>query len=221
MTTAPRHVPVGSGIYPVLVAISSAVFLVSNINASKGVEIGPLVLDAAFFLFPISYIVGDVLAEVYGFRGARRAIFTAFGITLAATICFYIGIWLPPASFYENQAEFALILGLVPQIVLASLAGYAVGQLLNAWSLVVLKKRTGESSLWVRLIGSTVVGQFGDTLLFCAIAAPVIGITTMGDFANYVIVGFVWKTALEAMLLPVTYAVVRAVKRREGYHQAA
>lgn len=216
-----RHVRVGSGIYPVLVAIATAVFLISNINATKGVEIGPFVLDAAFFLFPISYIVGDVIAEVYGFKNARRAIFTAFGITLLAVVSFYIAIWLPPADFYDGQEHFAYTLGLLPQIVLASLAGYTVGQLLNAWSLQRIKARTGERSLWARLLGSTVIGQFGDTLIFCLIAAPVIGISTLGDFANYVLVGFAWKTLLEALLLPLTYAAVGWVKSREGYFSAS
>ncbi|WP_235840479.1 queuosine precursor transporter [Corynebacterium yudongzhengii] len=214
---APRHVRTGTTIFPVLVAVSAAVFLISNITATKGVQIGPFVLDAAFFLFPLGYVVGDVISEVYGFRNARLAIFTSFGITILAAVCFYIAIWLPEADFYDNQEAFASVLGLVPQIILASLAGYAVGQLLNAWALVQIKKRTGEKSLWARLLGSTVIGQFGDTLLFCAIAAPVIGVATAGDFINYVLVGFAWKTALEALLLPITYAVVGAVKRHENY----
>lgn len=203
--------------FPVLVALASTVFLVSNITASKGVQIGPFVLDAAFFLFPLSYIVGDVISEVYGFRNARLAIFTSFGVTLLAVLSFYIAIWLPSADFYEGQEHFAATLGLVPQIVVASLAGYLVGQLLNAWTLTRMKRRTGERSMWARLLGSTVVGQFGDTLLFCAIAAPVIGISTLGDFANYVVVGFLWKTLMEAVLLPLTSLVIRWVKAREDY----
>lgn len=216
-TSTDRYVSVSSGIFPVLVALSATVFLISNITATKGVQIGPFVLDAAFFLFPLGYVIGDVISEVYGFRNARLTIFTSFGVTVFAVLCFYVAIWLPAADFYDGQEEFARVLGLVPQIVVASLAGYLVGQLLNAWSLVRIKRRTGERSLWARLLGSTVVGQLGDTVIFCAIAAPVVGISTAGDFLNYVVVGFVWKTALEAVLLPVTYAVVGAVKRREGY----
>lgn len=219
--TSPRHVAISSMLFPVLVATASAVFLISNITATKGVQIGPLVLDAAFFLFPLGYIIGDVISEVYGFRNARLTIFTSFGVTLLAVACFYIAIGLPAADFFEHQTEFATVLGLVPQIVVASLAGYVVGQMLNAWSLVRIKARTGESSLWARLLGSTVIGQLGDTLIFCSIAAPVIGITTAGDFLNYVVVGFIWKTALEALLLPVTYAVVGVVKQREGYFAKA
>lgn len=216
-----RFIPVHSTIYPAIVAFFVAVFLISNILATKGVVIGPLVTDGAFFLFPLAYILGDVLSECYGFRATRRAILTGFAVTVLAVVSFYIAIWLPPADFYESQSEFAHVLGLVPQIVLASLAGYLVGQLLNSWVLVALKKRTGEKSLWARLIGSTVVGEFGDTLLFCLIAAPVIGITTAPDLVNYVIVGFLWKTLIEVVLLPVTYLVIGWVKRREDYTHVA
>lgn len=224
---AAEKTPVASGnstfihiqpsLYPILLALFVAVFLISNITATKGVEIGPLVTDGAFFLFPISYVLGDVLAECYGFKSTRRAILTGFGITILAAVSFYISIWLPGASFWEGQEAFEATLGLVPQIIVASLAGYIVGQLLNAKVLVAIKKRTGEKSLWARLIGSTVVGEFADTLLFCAIAAPVIGIATAPDFINYVVVGFVWKTLLEVILMPITYAVIRWVKHREGY----
>lgn len=199
------------------VAIFVAIFLISNITATKGVQIGPLITDGAFFLFPIAYVVGDVLAECYGFKASRRAILTGFGVMLLAVAAFYVAIWLPAADFYEGQEAFAHVLGLVPQIVMASLAGYLAGQLLNSWILVAIKKRTGEKSLWARLIGSTVVGQFVDTLLFCIIAAPVIGISTVDGLVNYVIVGFLWKTLIEIVLLPVTYVVIGWVKRNEGY----
>lgn len=212
-----RFIPIQPSYYPTLVTAFVAVFLLSNILATKGVQIGPLITDGAFFLFPIAYIVGDVLAECYGFAASRRAIFTGFGITILAALTFYLAIWLPPADFYEGQEQFAYVLGLVPQIVLASLAGYLVGQLLNSWVLVSIKKRTGEKSLWARLIGSTVVGQFVDTLIFCTIAAPVIGITTFNELANFVIVGFLWKTGMEILLLPATYAAIGWVKKREGY----
>lgn len=203
--------------YPVLLALFVTVFLISNINATKGVEIGPLITDGAFFLFPIAYVLGDVLAECYGFKPTQRAVITGFAVTIIAVVSFYIAIWLPSASFWEGQESFEATLGLVPQIVVASLVGYLVGQLLNARVLVAIKKRTGEKSLWARLLGSTVVGEFADTLLFCAIAASVIGVSTVPQFINYVLVGFLWKTLMEIILMPITYAVIRWVKRRENY----
>lgn len=203
--------------YPVILALFVAIFLLSNITATKGVQIGPLVTDGAFFLFPAAYVLGDVLAECYGFKSARRAIWTGFAVTVIAVITFYIAIALPPADFYDGQEHFNAVLALVPRIVIASLAGYTVGQMLNAWTLTRMKNRTGEGPLWQRLVGSTIVGEFGDTLIFCLIAAPAIGISTFSDTVNYVIVGFLWKTGIEVVLLPVTYAVIAWVKKNENY----
>ena len=118
--------PVARSPYPYLLAVFCAVFLISNITAQKGVELGPLVTDGAFFLFPISYVIGDVIAEVYGFRAARRAVFTGFAIAVIAVLSFYIAIWLPAADFYDMNDTFAAVLGLLPQIVAASLTGYVV-----------------------------------------------------------------------------------------------
>ena len=201
--------------FPYLLALFCAVFLISNITAQKGVQLGPLITDGAFFLFPISYVIGDVIAEVYGFKAARRAVFTGFGIAVVAVLSFYIAIWLPAADFYDMDETFAAVLGLLPRIVVASLAGYVVGQLLNAWVLQKMKDRFGTGNLWARLIGSTVVGEFADTLLFCSIAAGVIGIDSAGAFVNYVVVGFVWKTVMEVILLPITYPTIAAVRRAE------
>lgn len=207
--------PLSRSPYPYLLAVFCAVFLISNITAQKGVELGPLITDGAFFLFPISYVIGDVIAEVYGFKTARRAVFTGFGIAVVAVVSFYIAIWLPPAGFYDMQDTFAAVLGLLPRVVVASLTGYVVGQLLNAWVLQKMKDRFGRGNLWARLIGSTVVGEFADTLLFCSIAAGVIGIATAGEFVNYVAVGFVWKTLMEVVLLPITYPTIAWVRRQE------
>ena len=202
--------------YPYLLALFCAVFLISNITAQKGVALGPLITDGAFFLFPISYVIGDVIAEVYGFRAARRAVFTGFAIAVIAVLSFYIAIWLPAADFYDMNDTFAAVLGLLPRIVVASLTGYVVGQLLNAWVLQKMKDRFGTDRLWARLIGSTIVGEFADTLLFCSIAASVIGVDSAGAFVNYVAVGFLWKTLMEVLLLPVTYPTIAAVRRAEA-----
>lgn len=212
-----RFVPVHNTLYPWLVSVFVVVFLISNITATKGVTLGPLVTDGAFFLFPLAYIVGDILAECYGFRATRRAIIAGFCLALLMVSCFYIAIWLPAAEFYEGQAAFAATLGLVPNIVLASLAGYVIGQLLNAWTMHRLKLRAGENRLKSRLVASTVVGEFADTVLFCAIAAPVIGIDSWGTFLNYVTVGFLWKTGIEVVLLPLTTRAIAWVKARENY----
>nr|WP_314144992.1 queuosine precursor transporter [uncultured Rhodococcus sp.] len=219
---------ISRGYYPTIVALFVATLLISNVAASKGVAffassevmLGPLQIlpintDGAFFLFPLAYILGDVLSEVYGFKAARRAIYLGFGSLILTSVCFWIAIELPAASFYENQEALETVVGVVPRLVLAGLAGFAVGQLLNSYVLVKIKERTKEKHLWARLIGSTVVGEFFDTLIFCAIAAGVIGISTWTDFINYVIVGFLWKTLVEILVLPITYRVISYIKKRE------
>ena len=215
MLSGSSYIPVQKSAYPVLLALFTTIFVLSNIVSTKGVQMGPLVMDGAFFLFPAAYVIGDVISECYGFRAARRAVWTGFLAMIIAVSTFYVAILLPAASFYEGQAAFAVTLGLVPRIVVASLSGYAAGQLLNAWLLTLMKDRLGERGLWKRLLGSTVVGEFGDTLIFCLIAAPVIGISTVGDTANYVVVGFVWKTLVEVAVMPITYLVIRRIKAHE------
>lgn len=215
MPSGSSYIPVQKSAYPVLLALFTTIFILSNIVSTKGVQVGPLVTDGAFFLFPAAYVIGDVISECYGFRAARRAVWTGFLAMIIAVSTFYVAILLPAASFYEEQAAFAVTLGLVPRIVVASLSGYAAGQLLNAWLLTLMKDLLGERGLWKRLLGSTVVGEFGDTLIFCLIAAPVIGISTVGDTANYVVVGFVWKTLVEVAVMPITYLVIRRIKAHE------
>lgn len=215
MPSGSSYIPVQKSAYPVLLALFTTIFVLSNIVSTKGVQVGPLVTDGAFFLFPAAYVIGDVISECYGFRAARRAVWTGFLTMIIAVSTFYVAILLPAASFYEGQAAFAATLGLVPRIVVASLSGYAAGQLLNAWLLTLMKDRLGERGLWKRLLGSTVVGEFGDTLIFCLIAAPVIGISTVGGTANYVVVGFVWKTLVEVAVMPITYLVIRRIKAHE------
>ena len=215
MPSGSSYIPVQKSAYPVLLTLFTTIFILSNIVSTKGVQVGPLVTDGAFFLFPAAYVIGDVISECYGFRVAQRAVWTGFLAMIIAVSTFYVAILLPAASFYEGQAAFAATLGLVPRIVVASLSGYAAGQLLNAWLLTLMKDRLGERGLWKRLLGSTVVGEFGDTLIFCLIAAPVIGISTVGDTANYVVVGFVWKTLVEVAVMPITYLVIRRIKTHE------
>lgn len=230
--TVAQFAHVSRGYYPTIVALFVATLIISNVSASKGVAffgdsevlLGPLQIlpintDGAFFLFPLAYILGDVLSEVYGFKATRRAIYLGFGSITLAALCFWITIELPAASFYENQQSLETVVGVVPRLVIAGLAGYFVGQMLNSLVLVAIKERTKEKHLWARLIGSTIVGEFFDTLIFCSIAAGVIGISTWADFINYVIVGFLWKTLMEVLLLPVTYRVIGYIKKREPTYQ--
>lgn len=211
----------GSPYFSTVLTLMGAVVILSNIGASKGVTIGPFITDGGFFLFPLAYILGDVISEVYGLKAARRSILVTFALAFFAVICFWIMIQLPSADFYDGQAELERTLGPIWQIVAASACGFLVGQLANSWVLVKLKERSGERGLILRLIGSSGVGEFLDTVIFCTIAASVIGITDAPNFINYVVVGFVYKTAVEILFVPVTSLVIKWFKKHEpGYNEA-
>ena len=217
----------GSAYYPALVAIFTGLVLISNVSATKGIAFGPiigdwsLITDGGFIVFPLTYVIGDVLSEVYGFAATRRAIYIAFVMEAIAAFTFWLTAYLPAADFYTNQAAFEAVVKPFTQLIIAGLAGFIVGQTLNAWVVVRIKARTKEKHLWARLIGSTIVGEFADTVVFCAIAAGAIGISTWGDFITYVALGWVYKTVVEIVVLPVTYRVIAFIKRREPTYQPA
>lgn len=227
---ADRGRPAGS--YDLVVAAFVGMLLISNIGATKlisfgptwapgGVPILPIITDGGAILFPLTYILGDVLAEVYGLRRANRAIITGFVLAAVMSVTFLIVDAAPPAADWPNQDAWHAVLGFVPRIVVASLLGYLAGQLLNALVLVRIKERWGEKRLWVRLIGSTLVGEFADTMVFCLIAFGPLGNVLGGEsipwpaLINYIAVGWLYKVGVEVIFLPLTYRVIAAIKRRE------
>lgn len=199
--------------YPVLVAVFVGLLLISNIGAVKLISFGPVIVDGGAFLFPLVYIVGDVLSEVYGFKATRRAILLGFAMAILAAITFWVVQLAPAADGWGNQEAYESILGFVPRIVLASVCGFLVGQTLNSYVLVRIKERTQEKALWLRLIGSTVVGELADTIVFCTVAFY--GVISGAEFFTYVAIGYVYKTLLEVVLLPISYRVIAWVKRHE------
>lgn len=205
------------GYYDLIVVLFVAFLLLSNISATKiiGLPIGPwhLVFDGGAVLFPVTYVLGDVLSEIYGLKATRKAIVLGFIVSLVAVLVFKLVQIAPPGPGYDNQAAFTAVLGFVPRIVFASLLGYLAGQLLNSIVLVKMKERFGESNLWARLIGSTLVGELVDTAVFCSVAF--IGIIPGWEFVNYLVVGYLYKVGLEIILLPITYPVIGLIKRHE------
>ena len=194
-----------------------ALLLISNIAATKAFMLGTsthyLIFDGGAVLFPLTYIIGDVLSEVYGFARARRVIIMGFVASLLASLTFFIVQYLPPAPDYENQDAFVAVLGFVPRIVAASIGGYLVGQLINSLVLVKIRQRWGADHLWARLIGSTLVGEAFDTVIFCTIAFA--GIIPGSEFLNYIITGYVYKVGIEVVFLPITYRVIALVRKIE------
>lgn len=189
--------------------------LISNLAATKLIAFGPIIADGGAILFPLIYIFGDVLTEVYGYKYARRAIWAGFSVMVLAVLSFTIVKYLPPAADYLNQDSYEAVLGFFPRIVLASLVAYLIGSFVNSYVLAQLKLRSNGNKLWMRLIGSTVVGQFLDTLIFGLIAFA--GILGARDIIIFLLVGWAFKTSVEILLLPVTYKAVSWLKNVEQH----
>lgn len=215
--------------YAVVVAVFVGLLLISNIVAVKliafgpfaigDLSVGPFIVDGGVFLFPLVYIVGDVLAEVYGLKAARRAIFTAFALSLLTSLTIWVTQLSPAAAGWENQEAFESVLGFVPRIVAASLGAFLAGQMINAWVLVWLRRRTSGRFLRTRLIASTVVGQIVDTVVFCTIAFW--GVLSGWDFIGYTALGYGIKVVAEIVLLPVTTRVISSVRAAEARNAQA
>ena len=214
----------GSGIYAILMAALCAVVILSGIGASKGVVFGPIITDGGFFLFPLAYVIGDVISEIYGLRSARRAIFMSFAVNILAVLCYSVIIALPGMDDdygIAKQEALEVALGPVWLVVLAGLVGYVVGQSINSLIMTSLKRRDRESKLIKRMAGATGAGELADTVLFCSIAAVAIGIDSVGQWANYTVFGYLYKMIVQYAALPVTAAVVKRIKRNEPSYQRA
>lgn len=197
----------------IIIALFAAALLISNLAATKLIAFGPIITDGGAILFPLIYIFNDILTEVYGYKYARRAIWIGFTVMVVAIVAFTIVRYLPGAAEYTAQSSYEAVLGFFPRIVLASLAAYLVGSFLNSFVLAKLKLRTKGKKLWLRLIGSTAVGELFDTIVFGLVAFG--GILGFNDMIVFILVGWLFKTGVEVVLLPVTYRVVSFLKRKE------
>ncbi len=197
-----------------LVALFVTCLIAANITAVKLISLYGLLLPAAIVIFPVSYILGDVLTEVYGFRQARRVIWLGFLCNLIVVAAIWIGLVLPAASFWDGQEAYERILGAAPRILAASFLAYLVGEFANAFVLAKMKIATEGRYLWARTIGSTLVGQGLDSLLFITLAFA--GVIPLGALATAIVTQWLVKSAYEAAATPVTYLVVGYLKRSEG-----
>lgn len=196
------------------VALFVTCLLTANVIAPKLVEAHGLVLSVALVVFPLSYVIGDVLTEVWGYAAARRAIWLGFACNALMVLFIWIGGLVPAAPFWDGQAAYDRILGQAPRVVAASFLAYLVGEFANALVLARMKVATGGRFLWMRTIGSTLVGQALDTAVFIAVAfagalpAPVLLRLMLGQWLV--------KVLYEAAATPLTYAAVGYLKSREG-----
>ncbi len=214
--------PKGYRWFTPVTAIFVTTLIISNIIAVKLVQIGSLVLPAAVILFPISYIFGDILTEVYGYRNARKVIWIGFACNLLAVAAIYAAGVLPAASFWSAgdfstpstaQQAYTAILGFAPRLLVASFCAYLIGEFLNSFVLAKLKLKTKGKYLWLRTIGSTIIGQGADSAVFITIAF--LGILPSGLLLTSILSQWLFKVTYETLATPLTYLAVNFLKRNE------
>ena len=207
---------------PAIAAVFVTSLIIANIIAVKIVSLGPLILTAAILIFPISYIFGDILTEVYGYARARRVIWTGFACNLLAVMVIWVSMELPPAPFWKlgsfdspqsSQQAYQAIFGLTPRILAASFIAYLVGEFLNSFVLAKMKIATRGRHLWMRTIGSTVVAQLADTVFLISLAFY--GTMPKGTLGELILTQWLMKSAYEALVTPFTYLAVNYLKRVE------
>jgi uncharacterized integral membrane protein (TIGR00697 family) len=192
----------------------AACLLVSNILASKIMMVGAWSAPAGVLVFPLAYIINDVIAEVWGYSKARLIIWAGFGVNLLAVLFFSLGIVATPAPFYSSQEAFSTVLGNTPRIVAASLLAYLVGSFLNAYIMSRFKVLTRGKGFSIRAVVSTFVGEGADSLIFITVAFA--GIFPAGVLFTMVLTQAIIKTVYEIAILPLTVWVVGKVKKLEG-----
>ncbi len=200
--------------FVLVVAIFVTCLITANITAVKLMNFFGQPLPVAIVIFPISYICGDVLTEVYGYRQARRVIWLGFFCNLIAVAAIYLGQLLPAASFWDGQAAYERILGYTPRILIASFLAYLVGEFANSFVLAKMKIATNGRWLWTRTIASTLVGQGLDSLVFITVAF--LGMIPLSGLAAAVATQWLVKSIYEALVTPLTYRAVNFLKRQEG-----
>ena len=196
----------------IIAAIFTTCLITANIIAVKVISFGAVILPAAIVVFPLSYILGDILTEVYGYRWARRVIWLGFTCNLIFVIFIWVGQVLPPASFWKGQEAYETILGFTPRLLAASFCGYLAGEFVNSFVLAKMKVLTRGRWLWTRTIGSTIVGEGLDTAIFITLAF----IGTPSFAAIMILYHWLVKTGIEAIATPLTYTVVNYLKRKEA-----
>jgi len=196
-----------------ITAMFVTVLLISNIASSKILLFGPFTFDGGTILFPLSYIFGDVLTEVYGYARTRKIIWIGIAMTILAALVLYIVGLLPAAGGWTGQAAYDQILGVVPRIVLASIMAFFAGEFSNSYVMAKMKIATKGRFLWARTIGSTLVGEALDTGVFVLVAFA--GVLNDDLLLSIIISNYIFKVGVEVLLTPLTYAVIGFLKKSE------
>jgi uncharacterized integral membrane protein (TIGR00697 family) len=203
--------------YDLIMAAFVTILICSNfISAPKRVQIGGFTFGAGVLFFPVSYLFGDVLTEVYGYARSRKVVWAGFGALALASFMSWVVVNLPPAPGWSNQQAWETVFGGTPRIVLASMVGFFAGEFVNSYTLARLKILTNGRWLWVRTIGSTIAGEGVDSLLFYPIAFLGRSGWSPGDVLQILLTNYLLKVAWEVMATPFTYRIVGFLKRAEN-----
>lgn len=197
-----------------ITAIFITCLITANLIAVKLVNIWGLILPAAVIIFPLSYIFGDVLTEVYGYRRARLVIWLGFFCNLIFVFAIWIAQILPAAGFWDGQSAYERILGFAPRLLIASFIAYLIGEFANSFVLAKLKIATKGRWLWTRTIGSTLIGQGLDSIVFISVAFW--GTIPGAGLVSAIITQWFFKSVYEAVITPLTYLVVNFLKKSEN-----
>jgi len=199
--------------FAVITGLFVAVLITSNVASTKILDFGFFVFDGGTLLFPLAYIFGDILTEVYGYKKARKVIWTGFASAILMSLVFVVVGFLPPAQGWENQLAYTAILGVVPRIVLASLIAYFAGEFSNSFIMAKMKILSKGKQLWKRTIGSTIIGEFLDTTIFVFIAF--FGTMPMEVFVMLILSNYIFKVGVEILFTPLTYKIIGFLKKVE------
>ena len=191
-----------------------ALLMISNTVAAKLIGIGPFVFSGAIFIFPLTYIFGDILTEIYGYRATRKIIWSAFVALILMSLAYLFVQRLPAASFWGGQEAYATILGFVPRIVTGSIIAFFIGEFCNSFVLSRMKVWMNGKHLWMRTIGSTIVGEGVDTIVFVLIAFY--GTLPLAALFTIIWSGYLFKVGYEIIATPITYLIVGWLKKAEG-----
>jgi queuosine precursor transporter len=200
--------------YDLLVHVFVVILLISNLVGPKICAIGPFRVSGAQLLFPITYIFGDIFTEVYGYGASRRAIWLGFYASVILTLMGLFVVWVPPAPEWHDQKAFEAVFLQLPRFIIASLVAFWAGEFTNSYVMAKMKLWTEGKHLWTRTVGSTVAGQFVDTIIVIAIAFG--GRASLQTILKIIGSAYLFKVVYEVLATPITYWIVNSLKRHEG-----
>jgi queuosine precursor transporter len=210
---------------PIISWLFVATLIIANITSIKLIDVGPFTFDGGTIIFPLAYILGDILTEIYGIKKARQVIWTGFASLLLFSVVTWLVGRIPANAEWTNQPAYDAILGSTPRIILASLIAYLAGELANSTILVKIREYTGTKHLWMRTLGSSAIGHALDTAIFLIVAfSGLLGflwesfdeVFSTGILISMFLSNYIWKLATEVIITPFLYPIIKWIRKKDG-----